>query len=71
MIVGLVVKSTSASVSSPEPRWPVRGSRFMRYTRPWSVSPGQGHRAYGNAKPPDLCRPSFGSGNGNSLAVCA
>jgi hypothetical protein len=35
----------------------------MRYTRPWSVS----HRAYGDAKPPDLCRPLFGSGNGNSL----
>ena len=34
----------------------------------WSVSPGQNHRAYGNAKPPDLCRPSFGSGNGNSLS---
>ena len=52
-------------VPSPEP-WPVTGSRSCLHVTLVGLS-GQGHGAHGNAKPPDLCRPSFGSGNGNSL----
>jgi hypothetical protein len=51
-----------AQAPSPEPR-PVRGSRFMRYTRPWSVSPARTE----TPSRPHLRPPSFGSGNGISL----